>query len=416
MPTLRRDDGVQFVTQSYREALHTKRVSAMKREIRTLAKNHGEFVRCYKQEDGRMEVVFSREPGFLLGEAVWNHFERPRDLIYCESLNDRHHALVVIVRAGSVYLDAKVVYSDLIDELAALSANNEKYVIYVHGDVPLSDAGEHGIFAFDAERVHTFERLAEPVFAKLPLDSEFKLQPLELALTGANFSHPLSILFFLGAVFLFFSLSFWYWHAKNAATEAVVAQEVIDPYAAYYKALTTPDPGEQVKEMVFIVSRTYSLLGWKLNSIDYKNDKYVGKLDGMIDDKKMLDLWARLHGFELGSYDKKNNQFVMTAYSKLSKRSKPKNIYNLQQVTELFSSKLKWMLVNENLSVTRRDVNGDTVQSIDATIDFHDFSPDGFLMLGRILNDFPLEIKEIALDTKEGLVSGKIMLTLWGSG
>ena len=294
MPTLRRDDGVQFVVQSYRELLGIKSISALKREIRTLAKNHGEFIRCYKQESGQLEVVFSREPGFLLGETVWNHFGRPQDLIYCEALPDKQHTLLVIVRSGSVYLDAKVVYSDLMDEFSALFANNEQYLVCVCGDVPLSDAPSEDAFVFDSNSARAFKRFPESVFAKLELDVEFQLQPLELALTASKFSRPIFFPLLFACIILFLAIGLWHWYVGSLDAGTNMQKPIVNPYAIYYEAMATPDPNSQLKELTAIIGQTYGLPGWQLVSIEYKNGKYIAKLSGSVDNKKFVILMLRL--------------------------------------------------------------------------------------------------------------------------
>ena len=86
MSVLRRDDGLLFVLQPYRELLKSKSVALLKREFYLLSQQYGVYSRIFKQSDGHFEAVFARDPGCLFGETVWKHFGKPRDLLYCEAL------------------------------------------------------------------------------------------------------------------------------------------------------------------------------------------------------------------------------------------------------------------------------------------------------------------------------------------
>src|SRR5687768_4951897 len=103
MPTIKRADGAQFAIHTYRELLKLQRPALMKNEIRLLAQNHGEYIRLFKQNQKNLEAIFSRDPGFLLGESVWHYFGKPSDLIYCEALPEGQQAIVVVIKANTVY-------------------------------------------------------------------------------------------------------------------------------------------------------------------------------------------------------------------------------------------------------------------------------------------------------------------------
>ena len=114
MPQILRHDGVPFVVYTYRELVTAKKYSLLKRELEMLGREHGDNARFYVYPDGDLEAIFSKDAGYLLGENIWQHFGNPADLIYCEALADGENALLVIVKQGSVYLDAQLPLTNLL--------------------------------------------------------------------------------------------------------------------------------------------------------------------------------------------------------------------------------------------------------------------------------------------------------------
>ena len=104
MAYLTREDGEHFVIPSYREVLSAKQKSVLKKDILLLSQSYGEYITLQRKSPVQYEVAFSPDTGYLLGETVWQHFKRPADLIYCEAIPGTTEAILVIVKAGSVYL------------------------------------------------------------------------------------------------------------------------------------------------------------------------------------------------------------------------------------------------------------------------------------------------------------------------
>ena len=67
------------------------------------------------------EVAFSPDPGYLFGESVWHYFKRPLDLVYCEAIPNTSEAILVIVKAGIVYLDGSFPLDSIFDEISYFS-------------------------------------------------------------------------------------------------------------------------------------------------------------------------------------------------------------------------------------------------------------------------------------------------------
>src|SRR5438105_2840630 len=104
MSLLNRHDGVQFVAQAYRERITIAKRSVLVTKIKTLAEQHGQYILLMPAPQQSIEAVFSKESGNLLGETVWNYFDRAPYLIFCERLSkDNNQVLVVVVRNGEVY-------------------------------------------------------------------------------------------------------------------------------------------------------------------------------------------------------------------------------------------------------------------------------------------------------------------------
>ena len=412
MPTLRREDGAQFVVQSYRELLSSKKISALKREIRSLAKNHGEFIRCFRQLSGQMEVAFSREPGFLLGEAVWNYFNRPSDLIYCEALPDKQHALLVIIKSGSVYLDTKAVFTDLIDEFVALAMNLDRYQIFVYGDVPLSDTKSEGVFVFDKSRVLQFTKLDEPVFPKLELNINYQLQPLELALTSAEFSRKL----FLpsAAIVIAILAGIFIWHFYQSTVKMAQIEEEIakTPYEAYVEAMSSPAPKEQMHELINLIGKFLTFPGWQVAEINYKERQYNIKLKavtGVVTDQ--LQNWAKLNHI---SVQTNADGATVVVASMLKNRIRPLFIYNLNKTLAKFIGRLATVVDRGDIAVGGTTVEGG-IKSASVTINFHDLSPGILSLISRIMEGFPIELSTISINVKDNLLSGNIQLAIWGN-
>lgn len=417
MPIIKRADGVRFVSQSYREQLVATKFSLVKKGIRTLAKQHGENVCIFRQNKGPFEVVFSRESGFLLGEAIWHNFGRPNNLIYCEALHESEQALLIIVRSGSVYLDAKLSFADVINELISLSTTNEKYFIYVYGEVPLAEEKAENKFAFNVNQVNSFTRLKESVFSKLRPDDTLQLQPLELALASPLLKVQVSknLMFVLFIVILV--LAGWYIFSitKKVEPERSIASPIIiaaDPYAEYDKALSTPRPDLIMRELIRVIILFVGLPGWQASSVTYIDRQYLIKLQP-IDGGKIEDLtdWAARRNLEIKQQD---GAVSFTINSQLSDRKKPDFVYNLTALQKVFYNLLSPVVTKENIRVIESNYSG-KIKHLVMDIDLKDFAPDLLRQLGQVLVKFPVEINTIEISNLQGLFSGKVKLTIWGS-
>jgi hypothetical protein len=414
MATLRRDDGVQFIIRPYREIFSPDRTSILKRRITNLAHKQGENVRVSKLDDGRLGVACSREPGFLLGETVWIYLNKPANLIYCEALADeRRQALLVVIKNGVVFLDAKVSFTNLIDEFISLSINNDKYDIYVYGDVPLAETEEGGRYAFDAKNVTSFNKLDEPLLPKLPIYEETQLQPLGLALTSPYLGKSKLWPIILGSILVIVIVMAW--HIYKAVPEVPTiklprAVPMIAPYEQYYKALETPAPQDQIAGMIIVTQMAHNFPGWKLNNISYDGTNYILQFTINGGSIVQAQAWAKQNNVDL---ELQENGVTLTIPSNLKNRSQFKVIYPLEQVIGLLVDNINRILAGKN--VTFSDITThDHYKEATVTINFSNTYPGMLTLVGEALDKLPVAITAINLKPGKNLFSGTITLKVLG--
>jgi len=412
MPILKRDDGVQFAIHTYRELLSAKRPTLFKSEVRMLAKNHGEYVQLFKQNQHQYEAVFSREPGFLLGETVWQHFNKPEDLVYCEALPEGQQAIVVVVRSASVYLDTKIPFASIMDEFAPLLTGTHQYAIYVYGDVPVSGTEATGKFVFDKNFVKSFTPLTEPILQKLPIDPAFQLQPLELALRSLRLRRTSPMTVTLLVIVLLALVGWWYLQQREEVVAPQVAKPApkLTPFLAYYQALTTPAPEKQLAEMIVLVSQLYGMPGWSAKNVTFNGSNYQIKVQSQGGTIRGLQQWA----------NSKKLQFRLTQQgpelsvaSQLSNRPKPTTIAESQATITFIMDRMDQLLAAKSVSLGRTSTLGRT-KDTRLTIRFSNISPAVLNLVGRELSGLPVKLNSVKLSIAQGLLSGTIELNVLG--
>lgn len=411
MPILKRDDGIQFAIHAYRELLPPAKMSILRQEIQNLALSHGEYVCLFKLPNGQTEAVFSRDPGFLLGEAIWQHFGKPNDLIYCEALPEGHFAIIVVVRGGSVYLDTKIPFANLHDELASLVTGVNQYDIYIYGDVPISSKKERGKFTFDPAQVKSFTILQQPVFKTLPVDDSLQLKPLEFALRFQKIVNKTPLII-IGVIALLLLAGWWYLHQRSKAPPPQATPQVnVDPYFAYRSALRSPAPQKQIAELSSLVTILYGLPGWQATGVTFTGSNYTIQLNSLGGTVEFLNRWVRTRNMSMTL----TSQGVTLAYpSNLPNRAAPNAIYPLQQVIYVIIDKV------DNVMPQRSVVLGSTValpyyQSATLTIQVNNVSPSVLTLIGRQLINLPVKITAAQLAINQGLLTGSISLTAFGN-
>lgn len=416
MSTIKREDGLQLVISPYREILNIERTGVLKRKIRLLARQHGLNIRIFKHFDGRLEVVFSRDSGFLLGETVWNYLHKPNNLILCEALSERRTALLVVIRDGVVFMDAKVSFTELTDEFASLSTTEKKYDIYVYGDVPLKKTSEGNEYVFDDKLVNSFTILEEPLLNKLPVYEIVQLQPLELALTspllGKSRVLPIVVLivFFIGIMIG--------WHFVEVMLKAPVMkkftkQEVpVDPYLQYYSGLMTPSPREQINEIFSMTRFLYSLPpGWNIDKISYNGSSYSMQAIRSNGSIGQIRDWAKANNIP---FSFSSGNLPVNIPSNLKNRPKPNYIYPMDDLMTMLMDEMNIFLRGKGSISFSGITNRGSYKDSALSIKFNNASLGTLMIIGSELDKFPASISAINLSIKDNSFSGDISFKVFG--
>ena len=278
MPVLIRNDGVQFITRAYRELLSAKKFGFLKREVNLLQQDNGNFACLFVRPDDGVEAVLSHEAGYLLGETVWHFFDKADNLIYCEVLAGGERAVLVVVRQGSVFLDAEISLSQLIEEFSSLFFDETKYDIYVYGDLPIGVEGEAAEFILPADAVESWTHLDAPVFTQLPQLDSLALAPVSEALKAIGSELPIPLI--IGGVVCVVVIVALAWALFKPAPKpkVQVVKPVVrsnqppppppDPLAAYKQAMVSPAPIDVFRALVQQVRRLYAIPGWQINGVE----------------------------------------------------------------------------------------------------------------------------------------------------
>jgi hypothetical protein len=416
MPTIRRADGTQFVIHSYRELLAPQKLSILKNEIRLLAQNHGEYIRLFQQNHKSIEAIFSRDPGYLLGETVWQYFGKPSDLIFCEALPEGQQAIVVVVKANTVYLDTKIPFYNLADEFASLVTGSNQYDVYISGDVPVSDLASPDKFVFDSAFVKSFNRLENPIFQNLLVDSSLELQPLETELRELNSRRTSPKTVMVCTIIILALLLFWYVQTpktiKPVPTKSTEAVTQGYPDATFYTAMTSPAPQQQLAEAARIANVLYSLPAWSATSINFNGDSYSVNVKTQGGNLAELNAWANANSIHMSLL---SNGPQLTINSFVKNRAKPNTIAELQPSLITLIDRVQALLPASNSIQLGAITTVGSIKSTDITIQFTQISPDILSLLGMQFTDLPTKLTSITLSvTDGGLLSGSLKLNVLG--
>lgn len=414
MSTRIQNESTTFIAPAYRELLVMKKKSALVHEIRLLAQQQGQWVALFRRPPAKMEAVFSKESGFLLGETVWYYFGRLRDLIFCECSPEQDgQVLIVVVRSGFVYLDTRMPVSQLAEELAPLITGEHHYKIVIYGEVPISRQPEAGKFHFPPEYVSSFEILDEPLFPRLLPPAELQLQPLDVALRKERLiQHPsligFSVLFSLGLI------ASWTWYQRKlehySSPPSRVASAPTDQYGLYRAALMTAPPREQLKKVVQDYNEAGAVLGWGAHRLSFDGQSLVLHFDPEGGSLQSFVEWARAHQWTV---DWNPTAVTLQTPIHLPQRAAPAVIYALDQVLIRLIDQLNVVLPKHTLSLGPSQ-SKQGVKERALLLSVSDISPAVLDLIGGQLQNFPVELVSVDLDLTQGLASGTIKLNVWG--
>lgn len=415
MATITRSDGVQFVIQPYRELLNPARRTLLLQEIRMLAEQHGHYVSLERKHAGTIEATFSKAPGFLLAECVWEYFGCPENLIYCEEIPDSGQIFLVVIRENSVYLDARVQAIEARTELMPLMTGEHVYRIVTSGNVPLSDSVRPNCFTFPEKMILSFEKLKAPLFPVLPSDIRAQLESLPLALKSSLLGRDYAP--YISAVLVcLLILGGWWLFAPTPKPRAAVAQRSTAPsvtdLSAYNVGLSSPSPAKQLTELSQVISRLYIIPGWQFEQVTLTQGTYHINVEREGGDMQSLTTWSAQNHFEL----ELSGAGVKLGYkSVVPSRMPPQALYRSQQVLAILIDHLDRLLHEKSVLIGSSQTIG-TMQKTDVTVNLHNISPSVLMLVGEEFGNLPLSLKSASVRLQTGgLLEGSIQLTVWGT-
>lgn len=398
MATLTRADGVQFVLQSYREQFALKNTATLKNDIRLLAQTNGQFARLYKQSKGHIEAVFSKDSGYLLAEAIWNYFSKPQNLIYCEILNTDvpdPTVLLIAVRNNAVLLDIQLPLSQIERELQALFSENIRYVIKVYGKIKIPN------------HVSGVETLLKPIFLIVPIHESYKLLPLEEALHHNKISNRPALRWVAGIGVLML-VSWFFWSLKPNVKNTFFQ---ITTHEQLQHDLNQPPMSEQIFSLIQHINDVIVFPGWMLSEIHYQNSRVKLEMHSFGGTTHDLRRWADTTHYHV-LLTEKGAEVTQDILLKKLPLSLPllETQHTLSQVTD----RLMNILPHQSISVgDMKKIGG--YREIPIAIRVDAVSSDILEMIAKMLADLPLTLQAVSIHVNNGLLSGKIDLTIIGS-
>jgi hypothetical protein len=412
MTYITRDDGQRFVIPSYRDVLSVKKTGLLQKEIRLVASNYGEYIAIQRKSPTQYEVAFSPEPGLLLGETVWSYFKRPRDLIYCEEIENSNEAILVIVKSGSVYLDGKFPIDSISDELLVFQTQSNQFDIYLYGNVPISKTIEEGKFSFDPSSVKSFNVLDKPLFPRLTVVPQFELKLVDDALKNQGIGvFPIkSVVFVIAIVALIWAA--WNYFASYKEVLPMSIVNVTDPYQPYVNELTSPSPYLEIQNIQHDIIRLYSIPGWAPASMSYEGAILEASVKSLGARTNTLYAWAKHNGATVSV--KTDGFYVVYNPYVLLDRQRPDKIYNIGSIIANLTDKLSYVLPGNNLLIGSSTNKGKYLKT-NILINFNKIVPTTLGLIGQQLKGLPLVLTSLTMTVSDEGLSGSIALTVLGN-
>lgn len=412
MPYITREDGEHFVIPSYRDEISAKNNSALKNEIIELSQSYGDYITMQRKASLIYDVAFSPDTGYLLGETVWHHFNRPVDLVYCEAVANTTEAILVIVKEGEVYLDGRFPMESIPEELIIFLTQKNNFDIYIYGDVPIAKEPAEGKFSFDSNSIKSFTILTEPVFATLPLLKAYQLQLVEPTLkrygfSGVNVKQLVSLLILAGIGWAAWSIVIPMFKAAPIVEQA----PQIDPYQGFYDALNSPAPDATIENLVTALNDLVTIPGWTLVNATYTPGSVSCDMQSQGASVEDLISWADAHQ---GKVTISSSGISLNVPIATPSRSKVNKIYSIQEVLAVIIDRLVKVYPGNNVQIAEVASQG-SFSSIDTSINITDLSLSRLAMVAKQLQGLPLVIVKIMLNNGGSSFNGVINMKLLGS-
>jgi hypothetical protein len=409
MPYITRDDGEHFVIPSYRDVLAAKNKTQLKKDILLLSQSYGEYITLQRKGASQYEIAFSPDTGYLLGESIWHHFKRPIDMIYCEAIPDTTEAILVIVKAGSVYLDGRFPLENIAEELIIFLTQQNNFEIYTYGEVPLAEKPTEGKLSFDPNSVKSFTILEQPAFPTLPLLKIYQLQLVDVVLKA----HGIGVfpaknvvigIIIIGLIWMFYSY---------LVTPKVEVEQVpeVNPYQAYFFALRSPAPDVEINKLVDVLGLLFTIPGWSIVHIDYTKGDIVARVQSGGSKMQTLSDWAQKNQAKV---DIKTDGIFVSLHMTFSNRLQPTKIYSIKEVLANFIDKLSNVYPGNHIKIDPIEPRGPfSAQKLTVTIE--DIMPNVLNLVGQQFKNLPFVLDSLALDIDNGSLSGQLITHVFGN-
>lgn len=411
MSTLTRNDGTQFVMQTYRELLTQQRKAPLVQQICSLSEQHGQFVRLFKRQGAQYDAVFSADSGYLLGESVKHYFGQLNSLIFCEALPDSHQAILVVIRDGSVYLDTLIPTNALYEELLPLMTGKHPFHIFTSGDLSLKETPGDGHFAFPPELVSSFETLDQPLFPRLPALRSLQLLPLPLALKAEHLSSKSNRIGITIGIVALGLLAWTLFPSEHKATRPKTRTSAVDPYQRYYAALSTPSPTEQLNELAHSLNTLSLIPGWQVDRILFNGKRYHITVTSYGGTLRMLKEWGdKTHWY----YEIAPKSATLSHPSEIRGREKPTVIYNNTEVLTVLIDHLHQLVQERSIQLRKTTQRGNAKEN-ELIITIKNGSPELLEAIASTLSGLPVTLSSINMSSRTGYLNGTLYLSAWGA-
>jgi len=413
MPFITREDGEHFVVPSYRDVIPAKNKSLLKKEVLLLSQSYGEYITLQKKNAAQYEVAFSTDRGYLLGESVWHHFNRPQDMIYCEAIPNSTEAILVIVKSGSVYLDGSFPLDSITEELVIFLTQQNHFDIYVYGDVPISKEPEEGKFSFEHASLKSFTVLENPVFPTLPLLKIYQLQLVKTVLESHGIGvYPIKKIAIVVAMIFMGYMTFTMLSSEQV--QEVQAQIFIapdDPYKLYNETLAAPAPEQVMRSFLQTYNQMSSIPGWRPVEIIY--ERGTAKANVVTRGAKVQTLfdWARLNNAKI---DINTTGIEVSKQILLANRPNQTMIYELNDVIATLLDRLQNVYPGNVLKLAATVTKGSTRSTV-VSLDFSGITPMVFALVGDQFQGLPVVVTGITMTLEGDAINTSISLQVVGS-
>jgi hypothetical protein len=406
MPVLRREDGVNFVLQPYRETLAIRNTSLLRKEINYLAELYGKNIRLFKRRGGEYEAVFSNDYGILLGETIWHYFDQNPELIYCEVLHTKDakepQVLLVIVREAKVYLDTKIPIESLADEVfSLLTESTARYTVYTQGDLP-------DVFGHPAVKKHIL--LEKPLFPGLKTSPAFQLLKIDQALDeqGLSVKHRSSLIVVTMVCLGILGGLWWYVHKQEKEKTVTV---YVNPYQEYEQALQTPDPRQQIDALITGIQKVNRLAGWYGGNVIYDGKTAKMPLHSLGGTASQLMTEAQALNLDI---DFGSEGASVSFPTEVKKRNAPARIASEKQTIVLIIDRMMQILPGKSVQINNT-VQNTVFKQTGITISFSNIAPEILQLIALNLEDLPVSLVSVSASFNGGLFTGTFQLNVVGN-